>query len=266
MRDLVWLASYPRSGNTWLRIFLANYIANEDQPVKINELPIYGLGFQDIDPMLWKFVCGEEVPPHDVQIARRAEVQRAIPAWARELQAGGDGQKFFVKTHSYRGIVNGCPTIAEDCTFKSIYVVRDPRAVTRSHADFVGVSMAEVVAKMADPTAKIGGKNPIQHLSTWSRHVLSWQPHSLVIRNEDLPGDFRKVIAYLELPHEPKRLERAIKFSSMQELQRQEDADGFREARKGRFFGRAHEHIPEELARQIERDQEQVMRHFGYLH
>ena len=35
---IVWLASYPKSGNTWTRAFLTAYLGDEDQAVDINDL------------------------------------------------------------------------------------------------------------------------------------------------------------------------------------------------------------------------------------
>lgn len=41
---ILWLASYPKSGNTWLRAFLANYLRNAAEPQDINALPEFALG------------------------------------------------------------------------------------------------------------------------------------------------------------------------------------------------------------------------------
>ena len=38
MPGIIWLASYPKSGNTWLRAFLANYLSNPAKPLPINDL------------------------------------------------------------------------------------------------------------------------------------------------------------------------------------------------------------------------------------
>jgi len=265
MKNLTWLASYPRSGNTWLRIFLANWLADQDVPVKINELPIYGLGFQDSDPLLWKFVTGEEIPSESVQIARRAEVQRSLPQWARNLQGGGTGEHYLVKTHCFFGNVNGHPTIAEDRTFRSVYLIRDPRDVAVSVATFADMSLDAIVELMADAQAKIGTKQPLQFLSTWSNHVWSWQRIGLVVRYEDLPGAFAQITHYLGLGVDPKKLEKCVRFSQMPELRAQEDRGGFREAKHGRFFGAKHRTLPKALEKRIEKDHEGVMRAYGYL-
>ncbi|MBK8208712.1 MAG: hypothetical protein IPK78_00920 [Rhodospirillales bacterium] len=44
MGSIIWLASYPKSGNTWLRAFLANYLADTSMPVDINTLPDFAYG------------------------------------------------------------------------------------------------------------------------------------------------------------------------------------------------------------------------------
>ena len=47
---IVWIASYPKSGNTWVRAFLANYVANGDQPVDINALSDFGHSDGNVKP------------------------------------------------------------------------------------------------------------------------------------------------------------------------------------------------------------------------
>ena len=44
MAGILWLSSYPKSGNTWLRSYLANLFRNPDKPLPINELPSFALG------------------------------------------------------------------------------------------------------------------------------------------------------------------------------------------------------------------------------
>ncbi|MEM9783942.1 MAG: sulfotransferase, partial [Pseudomonadota bacterium] len=55
-RTIVWLASYPKSGNTWMRLFLANYIMKRETPLPINE--INKLGFGDSVPRYYVQAAG----------------------------------------------------------------------------------------------------------------------------------------------------------------------------------------------------------------
>ena len=38
MGNILWIASYPKSGNTWMRAFIENYLQNPDKPLSINQL------------------------------------------------------------------------------------------------------------------------------------------------------------------------------------------------------------------------------------
>ncbi|MSO93754.1 MAG: sulfotransferase domain-containing protein, partial [Rhodospirillales bacterium] len=48
MSKILWLASYPKSGNTWLRAFLANYMMGAERPVPINEIHKFAYGDMDV--------------------------------------------------------------------------------------------------------------------------------------------------------------------------------------------------------------------------
>jgi hypothetical protein len=263
MRDLYWLASYPKSGNTWLRIFLANWFANAPEPLNINRLLEFGFGLSDGMAPLWQDLCGGSIPSEDVQIARRAEVQGSIPDWARS-RWGDEAGICFVKTHNFFGTLNGYKTIAADRTVGSIYLVRDPRRVAPSLASHAHLSIKEAVEFMNHPHAMLAAGTPAAHLTTWSNHVRSWRAAgALMVRYEDLPGAFSEILRHLGLPDDPARLARAVAHSRLEELQRQEASNGFVEHADA-FFGAAHVALPDEWARRIEHDHGDVMREFGY--
>src|SRR5438309_112175 len=92
MGNIVWLASYPKSGNTWLRAFLANLIANRSTPVPLAELPNYGR--LEADPELYSQIAGKPSTQmnFDALCALRPQVHAAIAAAAPRT--------VFVKTHS----------------------------------------------------------------------------------------------------------------------------------------------------------------------
>ena len=56
---IIWLASYPKSGNTWLRIFLENLFRNSRTPVDINDLNV--VRFSDNSYSLYETVCGKSL-------------------------------------------------------------------------------------------------------------------------------------------------------------------------------------------------------------
>ena len=67
MGKLIWLASYPKSGNTWLRAFLHNLMRNPNEPYDINRLTDFTLSdaqmrwYQLFDPRPGPQISAEEV-------------------------------------------------------------------------------------------------------------------------------------------------------------------------------------------------------------
>ena len=94
--SIVWLASYPKSGNTWMRIFLANYMMNLPEPVPINQAGKMGLG--DAVVKFYNMVAGHEIDSNDVDTVMklRPKVLRGIVANNADVN--------LVKTHGTRTI------------------------------------------------------------------------------------------------------------------------------------------------------------------
>ncbi len=184
MGKLIWLASYPKSGNTWLRAFLHNYLRNPAEPYQINRL--LDLTATENDGAFYR--------PFDARPAGQyaiADVQRMRPLVHRALT-----QSFpdyvFVKTHNAAVAVDGVPLQTPDVTAAAIYVVRDPRDVAVSYSHHLGLPIDRVIALMADPAAAVGGDDAhvFEWLGSWSAHVESWggrrEPTRLVLRYEDM--------------------------------------------------------------------------------
>src|SRR5690606_18616483 len=120
MGSIIWLASYPKSGNTWLRAFLHNLFRNPDKPLPLNQLgggglttseaglPWYRL-FDSRDPAEWS---QEEVD------AMRLKAHEAIAA---SVQGN-----IFCKIHGASFVLRGRPTVNQKVSSGAIYVVRNP--------------------------------------------------------------------------------------------------------------------------------------------
>ena len=93
-KSIIWLASYPKSGNTWTRIFLANYLMNSDKPVPINQVHRFGMG--DSIPRMYQMVAGRQIDVRDYQetLKLRDKVLAGIVANKADVN--------FVKTHNVR--------------------------------------------------------------------------------------------------------------------------------------------------------------------
>lgn len=240
MGAIIWLASYPKSGNTWLRAFLHNLLRNPDRPMGINELDKFCLG--DSQAVWYQHVSGRspaQMTKEEVA-ALRPRVHEAF------TQAFPDS--VFAKTHNILAAAFGQPMVTMDCTAGAIYVLRNPLDVTISLADHFGITLDQSVEFMANPQAGTENDdvNAFEFYGTWSQHVASWTREGnqgmIWLRYEDLlqkPNQsFGRVASYLGLKPSRQRLDKAIKFSSFKVLRSQEEREGFRERSKHaeRFF------------------------------
>ncbi|MCB9948558.1 MAG: sulfotransferase domain-containing protein [Rhodospirillaceae bacterium] len=274
MGGLVWLASYPKSGNTWLRIFLANLFANLPEPVNINTLTNFT--FTDCRADLFERLTGKPFDSltDDDQNRLRPQVHRLIAAARPE--------SIFVKTHSALGDYDGVATITPEVTQGAVYIIRNPLDTAVSYAHHLGVSIDEAVHLMGLSTSRLAttGRLGFQMLGSWSSHVRSWveapglNPH--LMRYEDMAtkaeATFGAFVQFLHLPPNRQRLLKAIRFSSFEVLSRQEKKIGFKERppkadrffRQGKVGGWRKTLTADHVAKLIA-DHAAVMRRFGYL-
>ncbi len=271
MPGILWLASYPKSGNTWMRTFLANLIVDSKAPLPVNKVSEICSGEANI--MWYEKAFNkplEEV--HEQEVADvRVNIQREISKRSKNV--------LILKTHNFLGEYLGKPLIAMDATGAAIYIVRDPRDVVISAADHFGVSIDDAIGIMAKDTSK--SDKPIYEVyNSWSNHVMSWTqiPHKTLIvqKYEDMldnPSEtFGSVARKLGITKDEKRIQRAIEHSSFKVLQKLEQKDGFTEKSKNseRFFrsGKSEQWksvLTNKQIKQIEKDHGQQMRRFGYL-
>jgi hypothetical protein len=242
---ILWLASYPRSGNTWLRAFLHNLFRNSDEPYDINRLKDFTL--IDSDARWYRML--DSRPPTELT---KEEVAALRPR-AHAAMTAAFPDTVFVKTHSALVEDRGTPMITLEHTAGAIYVVRNPLDVAVSYSHHYGVSLDEAVAAMNRPGNQsiANQENFVYELhGSWSEHVQSWTaaPSQAlhVVRYEDMAEEparaFGGVARFLGLNVESDRLTRAIERSRFGVLQQQEVRHGFRErSRKADRFFRAGE-------------------------
>jgi hypothetical protein len=276
MARIVWLASYPKSGNTWLRALLCNFIADAGRPLRLADLPRYAA---DESKPNWYLPYAGGRTPGELSALETAALRTRVH---RDIAASASGAMVLVKTHSFFGALEGYPLQDLGVTAGAICVVRNPLDVVPSMADHFGVSLDEAIEFLAnDMTGTPGDEaNVASVLCSWSTHVRSWcqsgLSHLQVIRYEDLlaegPGTFAKVVRFLGMGHDPARLKRAIRSSSVEELRRQEEAGGFEERSPNsqRFFshglkGRRREPLSSDQVARVVAQHRPLMAQFGYL-
>ena len=274
MGKIIWLASFPKSGNTWLRAFLHNLLLNPDKPVYINDLNTFCVG-ESARGHYERFLAGPWPEWTDSQVAEaRPKVHKAL--------TGLSPDNVFVKTHCALALDHGHPTVNLEETAGAIYIVRNPLDVTVSVTHHMDMTIDQAMVAMANPDGRTTTKEKFvtEPRGSWSNHVGSWtaRPHStlLVVRYEDMLGKpdetFGRVVRFLGLDPPPARVKNAIAMSSFDVLQAQERRWGFVERgdRTDMFFreGRAGQWkdvLGRDQVAQIVAAQREQMARFGYI-
>ena len=274
-----WLASYPKSGNTWLRILLANYFAETDDPYDFN-MPGVTRGSA---ASRWVFDEFLGISSSDLSLSET----RAMRPQVYKLMAQRNFAPIWLKTHDRQQRVgDGGWLFPAAVSGSAIYIIRNPLDVAVSNAFHDGhTDMARAVNKLCDQNATIGQGSSDQFpqlLGDWSGHVQSWvdqgQIRVLVVRYEDMLADTAAVLTTVirfarpDIEVERHRVTRAVRNSRIEALQLSEDRTGFREAPRtsGRFFrkgeaGDWRNHLSAAQALQIRVAHLAVMSRFGYV-
>jgi len=275
MGNLLWIASYPKSGNTWVRAFIENYLRNRQQAVDINTL------FRISQAEAKAFRYAHYVAGGDTMALSAEEICAIRPLVQADMAREANGT-VFVKTHNFLGEFGGYPLHNPSVTSGAIYIVRNPLDVVISLAKYFDFSIDEAIAYMAEEATGTANEpeNVPQIISSWSLNVQSWtqEPNKevLVLRYEDMLDNptkaFRKLVSFLGQPRDPGRLKKAIRFSSFDQLKTQEKRSGFIEKHENAnaFFrqGRKNqwrEKLTQVQIRKVIDDHKEQMARFKYL-
>jgi hypothetical protein len=274
MAGIIWLASYPKSGNTWLRAFLHNLMRAPDRPYDINSLTDLTAGesatgwYVALDPELANNHTDERV--------------RELRPLAHRAMSRSSPDTVLVKTHNALVLEDGQPLITLEVTAGAIYIVRDPLdvVISLSHHNRHSIDKTIGFLNMQGAQTIANSTNVYEYYGTWSEHVESWtatpSPTLHVMRYEDMLASpyksFSAVVKFLGVDAPRQRIEKAIRLSSFQVLKEQERRHGFRERPKGvaAFFreGKAGQWrkilTREQVAAVVSVHREQMAR-FGYL-
>ena len=273
---IVWLASYPKSGNTLVRSMLSGYLFSKDGKFNfdllknIRKFPDFGV-FKNLG----------------IDITNENEVVKNYINVQNEINKRDGNSVRFLKTHSALNDINGYRFTDLKNTLGAVYIVRDPRKVVVSYAN-------ESLDRLIE-LRTLGGQNDNQnksvtHVGSWSSNYLSWKEFEkvkkyLLIKYEDLISDPEKYfLLILEFIHklsntkfevDKVKLKNVIETTTFENLQNLEKKNSFPEAIKdvnGNFvtffkYGKKNtgKDLPKEINEKIEKVLNLEMKELGYL-
>lgn len=291
MSRIFWLASYPKSGNTWFRLMIASF--RREGAIDINDLAqprgmASARGWFDhvmLFPsgLLTHEEC-ERARPLVYAAGGAVSEDRELEAmWTRTAGAR------FVKTHdAYTHNADGRPLMGgRDAAEGAIVIVRDPRDVCVSLANHNNVSIDQAINFMGHDDASFCGERDRQpsqlrqRLLNWSDFTASWLDQGdlpvHLVRYEDMRTDAASALhdglRFAGIDAGADETDLAARSVDFDELQRQEQEHGFREAplhKRGSFFrkgvagGWKSELNSDQVAR-VEREHGPMMKRLGYL-
>jgi len=280
-QGLVMLQSYPKSGNTWTRLF---FYALQSRSKEI-DLDHFTKNIATMDALKSHFgkVLGRD--PNDLSLE---EIAATIPMVQKYLALRATGREV-VKSHTVNGEYAGIPTMDFSVIRSVVYVIRNPLDVAASFAAHMDFSIDDAIQSMgvqknwlrvSSPEQQDESKQVPQLLGSWSEHVGSWtgapDPRVTVVRYEDMKQDpvsqFKRMVDGLGMRKTRAEVAQAVEKTDFAKLQKQEQAKGFQEtAHEGQQFfrkgqaGSWREELSDDQIKQIIRDHAFQMNRFGYL-
>jgi len=278
-RDNVWLASYPKSGNTWMRIALGALRQGEaafELSRMTNNIGVFLAMRHRLDMAL-------DIDSSDLT-AEEALLLR--PKIYGLIDTQGRRQTIWKIHDCWMRTADGEAMFPGDVAGAAIYLVRDPRDVAASFAHHFEMDIDRAIGLMADADYRVAAKansshfHLPQHYSSWSRHVLSWLDESgqapLVVRYEDMVADLasslKQVSAALGWSTSDAAIDAAVAATRFDRLRAEESAGNFPESLRGDrpFFRRGiaggwRDTLSPVQAARIERDHGEVMVRLGYI-
>lgn len=264
-RDVIhWLASYPKSGNTWARMLLTAYHYDGVIP-SINDTPSTG------DSAEVFYQAASIRPLSQLSPAERVLIRNAA---LLNMVAMCRYRPVVVKSHHANCQMFGVRMIPPEMTASAVYVVRDPRKVAPSFASHFGKTLDEAIETMSAQDEMICPESVEQYLASWDLHVQSWagkDTGATLIKYEDMEKDpadaLERMLVTYNIKLDPVRIDRAVLAADISKLRAQEAEAGFNEASAkagGNFFSAKKETLTTAQTLRIENNHCDTMSSMGY--
>ena len=276
---IIWLASYPKSGNTWLRMFLKSYFLKPGEK--------FGLENSRLDNFKAQGFPDQEILDHlRVDYNKFEEIVKNWETMQDYINL--NNKTNYVKTHNAMVTVGSYKFTTTRNTKGIIYIVRDPRDVLVSLSHHMGIDYEQTFEHLS---SSLNFEYPLSGdkrykkslMGAWSDHYKSWKNFksckTLVVKYEDMVLDeyntFKKIIKYLTevdgAEYKEEKLIKALKQTQFDELQKMEKNEGFSEKGKGELFfrkgkiGEWKKDLSVNLIKKIEKMFSKEMIELGYL-
>ena len=236
---IFWIASYPKSGNTWLRILLASYYYTKD-----------GI----FDNSVLQYI--EQFPQKKFFDKFNYDSKIIIDTakfWVKAQEIINKDKKIrFFKTHNFFGAINNHNFTNRENSIGGVYVVRDPRNVITSLKNFYEMNDEKAFKFMTSKNQYIydfhkfeeNGYSDFQFISSWENNYKSWRNQKYIpvkfIKYEDLNSKtyevFKDLIKFINITSKNQNIfnkdkaQKAIYSSSFDNLKTIESRNGFSES------------------------------------
>ncbi|WP_435085930.1 sulfotransferase domain-containing protein [Candidatus Pelagibacter bacterium nBUS_33] len=229
---IVWLASYPKSGNTWVRIFLSTLLYSDKKPeVDINKKHLKQFPtMKDFEKLTNDFSKLDEIAKNCIT--------------AQDMINLVSGIKFY-KTHSanWKNIEKNYYFTNYENSLGVIHIVRDPRNVITSILDYYNKENYQSALEFITDKGKIitdtkPGPKMQEIILSWADHYNSWKlfkKNYLLIRYEDLLSnpakEFLKITNFLtsigNFKFDENEILEIIENCKFEKFSKQEEVEGF---------------------------------------
>ena len=240
---IIWIASYPKSGNTWLRSFLSTYYFTK-----------YGIFFFQMLNNIKSFTSSSFFEKYSDNFS---EPESTAKYWISEQRSINlDKRIKFLKTHNALCKIDGHSFTDENNSIGAIHIVRDPRNVLTSLSNHYQIKKSDALEFMLQERKAIVEKKDNRYLGfnplfSWSIHEKSWSECNkfpvLTIRYEDLQLEtfvtFKKVISFISKLTNKKnsfkreKAKKTISSCEFNKLKKLENEVGFNEAISSKLTG-----------------------------
>ena len=239
---IIWLASYPKSGNTFMRSLLSSYYFSKDGNFEF-----------DLLSEIQQFPLTEIFQKIGVDIKDKYSVSKNYIRAQEEINKSKN--VIFLKTHSSFCKLHNKYNFSDlKNSLGVIYIVRDPRNVVTSFAAHNSKSIENTANLLIDDLAVGNEKNEVEvYMGSWNFNFNSWKVFKssnkyFLVKYEDLIKDTRKVfietlkfinhLSFEKTLINEEKIDRVIETTNFSRMKKMEIENGFNEAKIDEITGK----------------------------